>query len=302
MGLSNQERYGKIVWSIKNIKNLLNSLESGYPANDLKKYKDKLWPALLNSEGNSGYWVFGGGFDQTSFEGGFLYEILSSHTHNLDRLNDKESSDDNELYEIINRNIQVSGVLPRTESLIVQIYEWIENFYYAVNRYKDDFSDKFKDIKSLISNMKGELFEIMSCDPIYLRAYLLSKILKKVICPYSDDPVRKFIVDNWLYHDLKLTSELKTEVLWNIWKDIQFKNPSEIHIGDRFLYIITCMHDRLGSKSHMKDKIYETLREFVDSDELKKALDKCEESYKMKKQNEAEQIKQSDWCALTNTY
>lgn len=304
MGLSNEERYGKIVWSVKKLKDLINSLPSGYIHRHLKTYEDKLWPALLNADSNSGYWIFGGGFEQTSFSGGFLFEIFDKHTLELKNPSSvDESENDDAIYDVISRNIQASGVLPHEESLIVQIYEWIENFYYAVNRYQDEFSDNFKDIKCLISNMKGELFGIMSCNRIYLRAYLQSNILKKVICPYTDDPVRKLLVDKWLYHDLKLTPELKTEVLWDMWKNLQFKKQSEIHLEDRFLTIITCMDRRLGSKSYMRKEIFERLREFVDSEKLNAALDKCEESDKVSKQKEADRVKNDiGWCSLTHTY
>jgi hypothetical protein len=304
MGLSNQERYGKILWTVKKLKGLINMLGSGYSYRNLKTYEDKLWPALLNKEGNSGYWVFGGGFDQTSFKGGFLQEIFDEHVLEL---KDPSPTEDEpsvvSMTDMISRNIQASGVLPHEESLIVQIYEWIENFYYAVNRYQDEFSESFKDLTSLISNIKGELFDIMSCNPIYLRAYLQSNILKKVICPYTDDPVKKFLVDKWLYHDLKLTPELKTEVLWDMWKDLQFKRQSEISLEDRFLTIITCMDRRMGSKSYMRKEIFERLKEFVDSEKLDSTLDKCEESHKMTKQKEEDRAKNShDWCSLTHSY
>ena len=304
MGLSNEERYGKLIWSIKKIKSLINMLGNGYTYQELKTYEDKLWPAMFNSESNSGYWVFGGGFDQTYFKGGFLFEIFQEHTHELKHPTPTEDEpEDVSMTDIINRNIQASGVLPHEESVIVQIYEWIENFYYAVNRYQDEFSDNYKDVKSLVSNIKGELFDIMSCNSIYLRAYLQSNILKKVICPYTDDPVKKFLVDKWLYHDLKLTPELKTQVLWEMWKDLQFKKKSEISLEDRFLTIITCMDRRLGSKSYMRKDIVERLKEFVDPEKLNSALDKCEESHKIAKQKEEDRAKNShDWCSLTKTY
>lgn len=305
MGLSNEERYGKIVWTVKQLKTLLNNLSAGYPAENLKAYTDKLWPALFNAESNSGYWVFGGGFDQTYFNGGFLYEIFDNHTFKLRYPSpvDDTETDESKMQDLISSNIQASGILAGNESIIVQIYENIENFYYAVNRYNDMFSENFKDLKSLISNMKGELFDIMSCNSIYLRAYLQSSILKKVICPYMDDPIKKFLVDDWLYHDLKLTKELKTEVLWDMWKDLQFKRASEITLEQRFLYLITCMDSRLGSKSYKRKEIFDILKEFVDPEKLNQALDKCEESYKLSKQKEDDRAKNPhNFCYLTKTF
>lgn len=305
MGLSNEERYGKIVWTVKRLKTLLNNLSAGYPVEDLKAYRDKLWPALLNTESNSGYWVFGGGFDQTSFSGGFLYEIFDNHARKLKYPSpiDDTETDERKIQNLISRNIEVSGVLGDDEGIVVEIYQNVENFYYAVNRYQDEFSENFKELKTLISNMKGELFEIMSCNPVYFRGYLLSKILQKVICPYTDDAVKKVIVDNWLYHDLKLTKELKTEVLWDMWKDLQFKKASEITLEQRFLCLITCMDRRLGSKSYMRKTIFDTLKEFVDPEKLNKALDKCEESHKLSKQIIEERFnRSSNHCHLTNTF
>jgi len=301
MGLSDQERYGKILWTVKTLENLLGDLKDNFLYEKLKTYQAKLWPALLNNERVNHFWLVGDGFTQDKFDGGFLYEAFEEQKRKL-KLFDNNTFDNDDRYfnDFLMDRISIVNLVSGDESIIIECYQYIQNFYYAVNRYDDKMSKNFEDLKSLISNIKGELFSIISSDPVYFRAYLLSKIYDKCICPFTDDEIKKFITDNTLYHDLSLRGELSSDFLFDTWKNIQFKRRDELSIEDRLLIIIECIGRRLGSTSFKIPKIQEQFKNIVNPDKLKIALDKCVNDYKLYKEGEAERSRENyQYCMLT---
>ena len=307
MGLSNQERYGKILWTVKKLEELLGNLKDGYTFRKLKSYQTKLWPALLNNEKCNHFWLTGDGFSQHKFDGGFLYEAFEEQVDNMKLFNidepTSEKDDARSFREFLVNRIQITSLVSGNESIVIECYQYIQNFYYAVNRYDDEMSNGFDDLKSLISNIKGELFNIISAHPVYFRAYLLSQIYDKIICFYTDDEIKKFIMDNTLYHDLSLRGDLSTDFLFNTWKKIQFTPRNEISVEDRLLIIIECIGRRFGSSSFKIPRIQEQLKDLVDPEKLKNALDKCLNDYKLYKEGESERTrKQYNYCNLTKNY
>jgi len=298
MGLSNQERYGKILWTVKKLENLLSGLKDNYTFKKLRSYQTKLWPALLNNERCNHFWLVEDGFSQNKFDGGFLYEAFQEQVDNMKLFDEKRS-----FRNLLVDRVQITSLVTGDESIIIECYQYIQNFYYAANRYDDEMSKGLDDLKSLISNIKGELFSIISVHPIYFRAYLLSQIYNKIICLYKEDEIKKFIVDNTLYYNLSLREDLSSDFLFNTWKKLQFKLQDEISVEDRLLILIECIGRRLGSYSNQITRIQEQLKDLVDSEKLKNALDKCVSDYKLYEEAESERCRSNyQYCHLTNNY
>ena len=304
MGLSNTERYSKIVWSVKNIENLLSNLK-GYQTESLQKFKGTLWPALLNEESNSLFWFCGGGFDSDSFgDGGFLCEALS--VHKPEEKNDWFGNSEN----YIENNLKLSHILGGINSekgAVVEIYQWVENFYYAANRYSDEFSDGIAEIKNVISNLKGELFNVISEDEDYLRGYLLQKILAKCIDSYNKDcPLTKLINEDYLFHHFQLQEAPFHDVkdLLEAWADIQFTYQREIPLQKRIFFTLTCLGRRVGCPSRQK-KIRESLNGVVNSALLEEVLAWCAEQEGVRQKITGEQSetrREYQFCHLTSKY
>jgi hypothetical protein len=300
MGLSNQERYSKILWSVKNIENLLSGLK-GYSTEKLQKFQGKLWPALLNGDSNSSFWLCGGGFDSDDFSnGGFLCEALSAN-----KPEEEESWFRRDERNYIENNLKLSHILGGINSekgAVVEIYQWVEHFYYAANRYQDEFSTGMSDIKNLISNLKGELFSIISGDEDYLRGYLLQKILEKCIDVYDDDcPLTKLINKEYLFHHFQLQEAPFHDVkdLMEAWRDIQFTYQRDIPLAKRVFFVLACFGRRIGCPSRQK-AIIAALDGVVDSGSLTEVLTWCNEQEEIRK-NQQEQSFQNDYkfCQLT---
>ena len=308
MGLSDQERYGKILWTVKKLEELLSGLKDNYTFKKLKTYQTKLWPAMLNNERCNHFWITGDGFSQNKFDGGFLYEAFQEQVDNMKLFNiddvaSLEADEEPSFRDLLVDRVQITSLVSGDENIIIECYQYIQNFYYAVNRYDDEMSKQFEDLKSLISNIKGELFSIISAHPIYFRAYLLSQIYNKIICFYTEDEIKKFIVDTTLYHNLSLREDLSSDFLFNTWKKLQFKPRDEISVEDRLLILIECIGRRLGSYSNQITRIQEQLKDLVDPEKLKNALDKCVSDYKLYKEAESERCRSTyQYCHLTDNY
>ena len=304
MGLSNQERYSKILWTVKNIEDLLANLRPEYGNRKLKSFSGKLWPALLNEESNSCFWLTGGGFDSTSFEdGGFLFEALDVHRQELKNQNDILQYGKNYIENNLNLRSMI-GDWQGTESTVVEIYQWIENFYYAVNRYKDEFSDGAINIKNIVANLKGEIFSIISRDNKYFRGYLLYQIFNKVIDAYDDDcPLTKMINAEYLFHNFKLQDEpfQKTEDLLEAWQEIQHVSNHEMTISKRILLFLCCL-GRKVAEPYKQSKIKKHLAGVVEEEKLQEVLDWCSEQYKLSKQMARETNTERAFCLLTSKY
>ena len=305
MGLSNSERYSKMLWSVKNIEDKLANLKESYNNEKLKSFSGKLWPALLNQENNSLFWIAGGGFDTSSFEGGgFLFEAMSVHKP------EKPSIFDNLSKNYIENNLQLARIIGEwqgTEATVIEVYQWVEHFYYGINRYQDEFSSQWSELKSVVANLKGELFNIISRDPIYLRGYLLFNLLGKCIDKYNDDcPLSQMILNNHLFHHFKLQDEefQPTEDLMEAWREIQFKYTREIPLNNRILLVLSLLGRRIGDPYNQKC-IKKSLNSVIPEKDLKEVFDFCSEKLRIykEKQNEShERCREHQFCHLTSEY
>lgn len=292
MGLSNEERYSKILWSVKNIEDQLKEVKDH---ENISAFSGKLWSALLNKESNSGFWITGGGFDSERFSGGeFLCEALSVH---IERMNNKKDEFRKRLEEKdpLVESIRPQNIIGDKNAPLVLIYQWIENFYYSVNRYDDELSESLPELKSHIANLKGELFSVFSDDDVFVKAYLLNQILAKCIDQYDIDcPLTIMLEEHYLYRGFKLRRNHYLEDLALTWKAIQFEK--EIPLEKRALITLCVLGGWVGDE-HSSRKVAKSLSGHVNPDRLAEVLDWCkEQNEKNKADNE---YLPYDFCALT---
>lgn len=271
MGLSNEERYEKIVWSVKKLEDLIEGLRDEYGYEKLKSFSGKLWPALLNKSGDSGFWLFGGGFTTPCFEKVDLVSIaLKTHVEDLKEVDTLFEMEEN----YISNNLNIIQIMNGGNlANVVEIWQWTENFFYAVNRYDDEMSKSLVDIKTVVSQLKGELFNVITTEPYLLDGYLLYHILETCINPYSDEILTKMIDDMGFYHNFRLSEELDSKLLMDVWKDIQHKTLNDLSEQNRILIVLRCLGRRI-----VKDipKIKEYLKDHVDENLLEQTLEQCQ--------------------------
>lgn len=302
MGLSNEERYKKIVWSAKHLEDELKLLKEDYHTKPLKKYSGKIWPALLNKTGNSGFWLFGGSFDNNKFGGcDLISTALEVHVSELISQHEKEK---NPWYsepkdDFVENSIQIENIVGDKDSArnVLIIWKWIENFLYAVNRYDDQLSEDFTPLKDIIANLQGDLFSIISSDRGYLDAYLMSKILEKCVDLYDDENIlTKAIREMHLHHNFKIHEYTDSSRLMDMWTEIQFTPQNEISDEIKILYTIRCMGERVVSD---QKKIVERFKDHVDMEKLESVFQECVEEKKRYDERNSIQSYNHDFCDLT---
>jgi CRISPR/Cas system CSM-associated protein Csm2 small subunit len=305
MGLSTSERYSKVLWTVQAIEDKLRHLSLEYGNTELKSFSGKLWPALLNNCVNKSFWITDGGFYQSSFSGGgFLCEALGANKPSKPDL--WQTSANN----YIDNNLQLSRILGdsrETKSVVVEIYQLIENFYYAVNRYEDEFSNGMPELENVIANLKGELFNIISRDQEYLRGYLLFQLFDKSIDKYNADcPLSQAINRHCLFHNFGLQKEPfhKVEDLLEAWTEIQFKYTREIPLSKRILLTLALMGRRIGELYQQKN-IQILIKDHVGETQLKEVFDYCSEQlviYKEEQKASYQRFREHQFCQLTSEY
>ena len=302
MGLSNQERYKKIVWAIHHIEEELRHLQNDYQTERLKKYEGKLFPALLNQTGNPAFWIYGGSFDSDSFDGcDLISTAFEAHMEDL-RFEKQKRKGQDYVFEhkpdVLENAIQIENLISHSVVNgrgVVNIWKWVESFLYAANRYSDEMAESLTPIKNVISNLQGDLFAIISKNNKYLSAYLMSRILNKCVNIYDDEDILvKTIRSMYLHHNFNVDESTNAEVLMDMWVDIQFKSNSDIETNTKILYTLRCMGRRPVDN---KEKIFDALKDYVDHDsfeEVFKQLAKNKEEY-----DEKNKYVPRDHCDLT---
>ena len=278
MGLSNEERYKKIVWSIHNIEQELKYLKDTYDSSDIKKYSGKLWPAFLNQSGNSAFWITGGTLDSDCLEG---CDLISTafEAHMVKLLDEKNKQKGEFVWEskddYLEKSIHIESLISGdgiARNMVI-IWKWIEAFLYATNRYHDEMSKSLTPIKDIISNMQGDLFTIFSRDEKYFKAYLMNRILEKCLNIYDDeDIVTKAIRNGNFHHHFHVDDYTNGASLMNMWTEIQFMPAREIDNNTKILYVVRCMGRRIADS---KKRIFDVFKDHVDQTAFDNMFEEC---------------------------
>lgn len=221
MSLSNEER-------LRGIYNCLNELRRvdkdwndcrytvGYldrSYKDLRSMLKQLWPAFLNAQTNSGFWIMGGSSGSvigsevtTPWQVAISAHIQDAIVEEPEWRADREEPFDalkfvNKVYLL--RHAHYGYNLSYT----MEVYEITERLIYYLRRYDDDMLAAFSKLSSLVSSVCGECFMIFSGHEEYAKAYIIHEIMPLLYGPgypwndESADVVTKLMVKNHVHHD-----------------------------------------------------------------------------------------------------
>lgn len=249
MGLSNEERFSNIVYSISGIIRKSGNLIDNYKYSKIKSLIQELWPAFLGKKSNSSFWILGGGFDLSHFSEESLlrvaFEQNKYHDYDLELEKDDDSGDYNDSRksrETVDEMLSLTTLVNNSEeSAIIEIYQWIENLTYALCRYDDEFSENLWELNKIIRQIQGELFEIIRSNHNYYKVWLLKNIIEKCVCVWDDDIVSKWVRRQNIHHDLRLMEEHSVEELQETYFFLQGKAKREISCETRlFILVALC--------------------------------------------------------------
>ena len=262
MGLSNEERYQKIIFGIKRMNVLLPDLE-GYRgfSKDCKNVAPlirRLWSTFLSNAGDGMFWLQGSNTESpqlrannpfhvamisvgSSIKDDMAALIIEAKEEEFTARENKErkaSGGDLTDYEYGQKYIPTltqiirSGSEAAFQQAVVTLQVEVEYMQYALNRDQDQFSSDLQGLKGLIAEIQGVLFAITSEDPIFFEAYLINNICTKILDgPWNSKENLPFKLYKTfsLHHNTRVRERTSIELanLMTVWQSIQFTKPSD---------------------------------------------------------------------------
>lgn len=238
MGLSDQERYNKIVWSIREINR--NKYQLNKKHSQLISLIDDLWYEFLKRESNSCLWLFGSEFQLESLP---ELNLISNAFENHSFKNHKEHKHSSyyNYYKAVHDLKSIINLLEPEKRTIVKVYIDLENIIYSLKRYNDEFLEKLKALHKLTCKIKGELYDIISRDSQYSLAWMIQNLCKKLLTHDENDIVNQWWQKKCIHHHININQ--KYDDIFDIYKKYQFKEMSLQERLDTTLILISGKHD-----------------------------------------------------------
>lgn len=292
MGLSDEERYVKILYSVKAI------TETPLSGHDkIKKLISQLWEAFLPTDSNSGLWLFGGEWDNNHFDQQSLLMIAFDKWQDFYKEKDEEFK--------LRTNYDFGWLCSDYEvSKIVEISRWLENIFYAVDRYDDKFSKQYADLAKICRKIQIEIFLVVHGNPEFYKTWMLYHIIDKCRDDYGDDFVSQISHQQYWHHDLKLRGHRISHSGEELQAAFLYTQPLSRHkipIQIRLSLLLALMAGSYHYKHNHRDLIRaieihnEKGDDLVNLDEIKKLLEWCQ----AQKEVEAGFYRYVSYCELT---
>lgn len=319
MGLSNEERFSKVVWSIHHILDAVGNIHEKYSYGKLKNLCENIWPTFLGKQSNSSFWLFGGDMDNRYMSGKSLisiafekhsFDIKPNREEELERREEEKNIPFHERFsskESVNDKLTMQSLINDEElANVLRINDYVENAIYALQRYDDEFSEQFEEFNVLIRKIQGELFEIFQKDQSFYKVWLLHNIIDKCVNVYDNDLIAKWIVKENIHHDLRMMKEQDIAEMEQTYFAIQpIPCYNKIPIEER-LFIIVDLCGRRFHYEHQHKKLIQLVEEHnkvnkkekINLKKLQKILDWCKREKVL--YDKASQQNYRPYCHLSN--
>ena len=319
MGLSDEERFQGIVWSLYRFDDILAELKRQryIPYGDrLIPLIDELWSAFLSKKGNSAYWILG--TDQLSSEVTPAQLLGVALLSAKDRIQPDEWEERkrerrdqgklNALDYIFEFKPEIIKIM--SDSYLVPVLKaffQVEQAFYYLNRYDDKFREGFDELAKVLSKIWGATFRVLEGSAELLSAYCIHQLLD-IILPYKDDLVAQWWQMHHIHHAAR-TGAIEPEEVLNLWKEYQTKRLKIFSEEERILLTLKI----IGRRFHYAHQHKELLKMIKDANKKRKksqrvrlkfieeALEKCTKAYeKEKKQKRGP--RNYRYCWLTDNH
>lgn len=189
MGLSDSERYCYVFYSLRTLDGILHRIKqdksvSSYDASILEpivRLADDAWPAFLNQQTNSTYWLLGSATHNTVTHGTTPWDVaIMGHLDGMfpgKEKNEWPEKTDFDATEFCSMRYLLAHDGNIVEAYVFEIYQVMESLIYSVRRYKDEFLEKCRDLDRIISKVQGLSFGFFSSRECYAKAYLIKEMM-----------------------------------------------------------------------------------------------------------------------------
>jgi len=279
MGLSDGERYMGVICAIHRMSQIRFKESYNYRLRKINKLLKELWPTFQGNTSNNAHWIIGSDtdadhFSEVSFLGSafkialgkmltkdngvpFPFSPLNSDATDEEKEKQKKRIDRYKFFQ--DYRPSVVSLLEKENYDYANAYRLlqdIETYFYNANRYQDKFAKKLKSVNRLMAKIRGALWDEVSENPIYLRAWMVSRILDKIILDFDDDDiVAKWFRKHYLHHHTT-TREVVDTFIYETFKKIQARPNVPIPAHRRVVMMLRF----LGKQFHYEHQHRELLK------------------------------------------
>lgn len=308
MGLSNEERYEKILFSISHIDDLMTDM-NGYTTKKLKSLANQLWYAFLKKESNGLMWIMGSDLASNHLHSGLLSAAFEQHIPNqqetLEEMDAELRKKDKfyDSYKVLSSFFDMDRLLEREKRAVLMTYHATQAIAYALCRYRDKFLKSYKDLNFLLRKMQGECFKIMKADREYAYAWMLHHLCDMIYTSDEKDIVNQWWTKHCISHSVKLRYEKYAEI-FEAFKKYQFKKPT---LHERIELTFLVMAEKYAAYEHQHKEFLSMVGEYnkVKKNKIKINEYLIEEAFtkaKAMKQKEQTSYSRDTHCEFTGNY
>lgn len=304
MGLSNEERYEKILFAINATTDLMADFYD-YTTKKLKSLVGRLWYAFLKSESNSLMWIMGADVASDHLGSGLLGSAFRRH---IPRHPDEVDTDDHlvknkffDSYKVLSGFFDMDRLLEREKRAVFLTYAQTQQISYALCRYRDKFMKTYKDLNFLIRQIQGECFKIMKQDREYAYAWMVHHLCNKIYTMDENDIVNQWWTKHCISHDVKLRYDKYDEV-FEAFKKHQFK---ALTVQERIDLTFLVMADKYGEFEHQHKEFLAMVNTYnkVKSNKVKIKVKNIEEAFEKAKAIKKAAVQHNNiYCEFTGNY
>jgi hypothetical protein len=314
MGLSDNERYNGIVGCV----NELSKIEP-FLTHELKSFNkilSGLWGNLLSRSGNSTHWILGSAASQNYIGDCSIFAAaMQSAKDKLDLSND---DDDDDSVNADSLEYYIDNFIPTAIDLlkssgghecrageysdVYKIYSYTETYFYYANRYEDKLSEKLLPLSNEFSKLQGLCYEQFSTNPVYLKAWMTSCILDKVVSYNGGDTIMNWFKDNHIHHNISIKNTSDKD-LFDMFSKFQLLKTNSVSSNERTITIMTLMGSSF-SYEHQHKKLLELIKSHnkkfkddpIELEVIEQLCNKAVDDYNKKNSQQTSHIQ---YCNLT---
>lgn len=308
MGLSNRERTGKILYSVKEIVSKADQIKKAKRefSMDERLQKilvlcDHLWPSLLGAEQNAIHWLFGSASSNpVDQENEDLWSIAVCSLIPRAEEGVIKSEDDflpkmgfNPLDSMLSIPCLLKGLENWDVAFVCEIYGLIENIIYALRRYNDNFLKEKQLFSDLVANIQGTCFSILYDNIDFSRCYIAHEIYKILYTDHyrlEKSETYKDVVDEWMHfenmhHDItRAVGRSGENIKWLAEQHLLLLGSEGSDLKKNRVLVAIRMAGRRYHYDHKIKKMFEILAKDKDLsdknflDEVKKETEVCKKA------------------------
>jgi hypothetical protein len=299
MGLSNEERYAKMVHSINYITDLSETLKD---TQKLKKLCERLWYEFLKRDSDGLFWFSGSDLSNDHMKGGLLGVAFCCHVPLRGSTMDERRKEDRyyDHYKTLSGFFDMDRLLSAEKRAVLLIYVHTQNIAYALCRYRDEFMEQYEDLNFVMRTIQGECFKLFKEDREYAYAWMLHHLCDKIYTIDEKDIVNQWWTKDCNSHHIHLDFD-KYDAVFDAFKKYQFKKmTAQERIDVTFMLI----GKQYGKYKHIHDHFMGQVAAYNKKHKVKINVVAIEEAFK--KGQEAEKTEQKKpyerSCEFTGNY